>query len=120
MTTKVGYRVLRASWPFNDGTGDVGHDVEAVYSEDNGATWNTIPGRHINGLRIDHPGMQGMLNMPDNNPAQIAAKQRVYENLIVNALRKQPGWSKQELLDIVGGSEALKENSASQRERLHA
>lgn len=101
MANKYGYRVLRASWPFDDGSGDIGHDVEAVYSEDGGVTWITIPGRHINGMRLDHPGMRGVMKMPDGNAQQIAAKQRAYENLIINALRKQPGWSKQDLKDIV-------------------
>lgn len=102
LAIKIGYRINRLPEPRKDGSGEIGHDIEAVYSLDDGETWVVVPGKHRTVL-INHGRMNQVMNMPDKNEAQRRVKLKAYKAMVKDFLPDD--WDDSYLQNIVDGNE---------------
>ena len=101
------YELLRAPAARVDGSGCLSHDIEAYYSEDDGATWVVVGGRHKD-IIVPGSEMQTILAMPDSTGPQRQAKNVAYKSALVANLDTQPvgvtGWPDAQMAAYLDGN----------------
>ena len=107
------YRLNRAPQPYNDGSGCIGHDIDAMYS-DNGTDWLVVPGRHKT-ILVPGDEMKAVMDMP-NGAAKVAAYKTALKTNIDTQNVPITGWSDAQLQALVdaNASAALESDRANE------
>lgn len=102
------YSLSSAPSAFNDGSGVIGHNITALYSDD-GETWFTVPGRHKT-ILIPSDEMKIVMDMPDGTPTEKSEKAVAYKQALVENLNTQnvplSGWSTAQLQELIDENNA--------------
>lgn len=103
------YRLNSRPSAFSDGSGMIVHDIDAIYSEDGGTTWSTVPGRHKS-ILIPATEMEVVMDMPDATGPQKSAKNTAYKQSLVDNLNTQntpiTGWTVAQMQALVDANNA--------------
>lgn len=101
------YRLNSAPFAYNDGSGCIGHDIDAQYS-DNG-DWMAVPGRHKT-ILVPSSMMKTINDMPDGTGPQKQAKTAAYKQALATNLDTQNvpiiGWSTAQMQILVDANKA--------------
>lgn len=101
------YQLNSAPSAYNDGSGCVGHDIQAQYS-DNGE-WFVVPGRHKT-ILVPSAQLKVINDMPDGTSQQKQAKTSAYKQALVDNQETQNvpivGWSTAQMQALVDANKA--------------